>query len=178
MTPQEETLGSHEGVEVLPNVFEPAADRAQHVAFDFQSLVSQTGYLPATDWTIPEAFLCLILAAASADGVVPPEEHMEIKALARRSRVLKSLDAGELARTNHVLALRMKQRPRALQEACQTLPADMRPSIFAHCADILLADGSLAQAEAEFLNRIMSYLQLDELEARRQVEALLIKNRY
>lgn len=166
------------GASDLPNVFQPAADRTSHAVFDVRDLAERTGYRTATDWTIPEAFLCLILMAAAADGVVPPEEHMEIRALARRSRVLKSVDSAHLAQLNRVIGDRLKHRPDALREACEALPVDMRPSILAHCADILLADGGLAPAEAEFLNRITSCLGVAEDEAVRIVEALLIKNRY
>lgn len=160
------------------DVFQPAADRAAEAAFDVRELAARTGYRPATDWTIPEAFLSLILLAAAADGFVPPEEHMEIRALARRSRVLKSVDAAHLAQLNRVVSERLKHRPDGLREACEALPVDMRPSILAHCADVLLADGALAPAEAEFLNHITRHLGLSGDEARRIVEVLLIKNRY
>lgn len=159
-------------------VFQPAAERTGHGLFDIRELAARTGYRPATDWTIPEAFLCLILMAAAADGFVPPEEHMEIRALARRSRVLKSVDASHLAQLNLVVSERVRRRPEALREACEALPTDMRASILAHCADILLADGGLAPAEADFLNRITHYLGLREDEALRVVEVLLLKNRY
>lgn len=160
------------------DVFLPAADRAAEAVFDIRDLAERTGYRPATDWTIPEAFLTLILLAAAADGFVPPEEHMEIRALARRSRVLKSVDAAHLAQLNSVVSERLKHRPEGLKEACEALPFDMRPSILAHCADVLLADGALAPAEAEFLNRITRHLGLGADEARRIVEVMLIKNRY
>lgn len=166
------------GTSDVPSVFAPAADREVHRTFDFRDLAERTGYRPATDWTIPEAFLCLILLAAAADGFVPAEEHLEIRALARRSRVLKTIDAAHLAKLNRVVSDRLKHRPNGLREACEALPTDMRPAILAHCADLLLADGALAPAEAEFLNRITSHLGLHEDEARRIVEVLLIKNRY
>jgi uncharacterized tellurite resistance protein B-like protein len=175
--PEQPGFGAAGGVDTI-NLFEPAADRTAHVAFDVRDLVERTGYRPATDWTIPEAFLCLILLAAAADGFVPPEEHMEIRALARRSRVLKSVDAAHLAQLNRVISERLKHRPDGLREACEALPADMRPAILAHCADVLLADGGLAPAEAEYLNKITSHLGIREEEARRIVEVLFIKNRY
>lgn len=178
MTEPEETKGREASEGEASAVFHPVVGRAPHAIFDVRELAERTGYRPVTDWTIPEAFLCLILMAAAADGFVPPEEHMEIRALARRSRVLKSIDALHLAQLNHVVSERAKHRPNGLREACEALPADMRPSILAHCADILLADGGLAPAEAEFLNNITAFLGVDEGEARRIVEVLLVKNRY
>lgn len=164
--------------EAVADVFHPVPDRIPRPAFDVHELAERTGYRHATDWTIPEAFLCLILLAAAADGFVPPEEHMEIRALARRSRVLKSIDAAHLARLNAAIDQRIRHRPNGFREACEALPADMHPSVLAHCADILLADGGLAPAEAEFLNRLTQYLGLPAEDARRIVEVMLQKNRY
>jgi uncharacterized tellurite resistance protein B-like protein len=94
------------------------------------------------------------------------------------SRCLEPVDAAHLAQLNSVVSERLNHRPEGLKEACEALPFDMRPSILAHCADVLLADGALAPAEAEFLNRITKHLGLGADEARRIVEVLLIKNRY
>ena len=44
-----------------------------------------------SDWTIPEAFLCLLLEAAFSDGSIAPEEKDEIAALVKRSRTMKRL---------------------------------------------------------------------------------------
>ena len=44
--------------------------------------------------------------------------------------------------------------------------------------DYRAAYGALLPAEADFLNRITAYFDLAELDARRVMEAILIKNRY
>lgn len=178
MTTPKCTAQTQPDVSYVAAVFQPTPEQTARAAFDVRDLAERTGYRAATDWTIPEAFLCLILMAAAADGVVPPEEHLEIRALARRSRVLKSVDAAHLAQLNRTIGDRIKHRPQAMQEASEALAVDMRPSLLAHCADILLADGGLAPAEAEFLNRLTSCLGIAEDQAVRIVEALLIKNRY
>ena len=65
-----------------------------------------------------------------------------------------------------------------LREACESLPPDMRLPLFAHCVDIVLADGRLLPIEVEFLDRIMSFLGVDPAEGKRVMEVLLIKNRF
>jgi isopentenyldiphosphate isomerase len=52
-------------------------------AFDVRDFAEQTGYRAANASTIQEDFLCFILMAAVADGFVPPDEHMEMRDLAR-----------------------------------------------------------------------------------------------
>ena len=79
----------------------------------------------ASDWTIPEAFLCLILSAAFADGRMAEQEQEEIRDLARRSRTLKNLDQNELAQVNRVVLKRRADRPDWMSEACEALPKDI-----------------------------------------------------
>jgi uncharacterized tellurite resistance protein B-like protein len=73
---------------------------------------------------------------------------------------------------------RLKDRANGLQEACESLPMDMRLPVFAHCVDIVLADGALLAIEAEFLNKITSFMALEAGDAKRILEVLLVKNRF
>jgi uncharacterized tellurite resistance protein B-like protein len=161
------------------NIFQAAPEPAPaKSAFDLNTLTEQFKTTRATDWSIPEAFLCLLLSAAAADGNVAQEEQVEIQALARRSRALKTVSASQLAAANATVTQRLKDRPNGLQEACESLPMDMRLPVFAHCVDIVLADGALLAIEAEFLNKMMAYLGLDANDGKRILEVLLVKNRF
>lgn len=131
-----------------------------------------------TGWTIPEAFLCVLISAAMADGDFNTEERDTIMLLARRSRALNSLTPQDLATANNTVNERMSNRPNALQEACDTLPADMCLPVFAHCVDIILSDGQLLQTEAQFLHGLVPLLDLNQDEARRVMEVLLLKGQY
>ena len=115
-----------------------------------------------TDWSIPEAFVCLVLSAAFADGKVTAEEQEEIQAIAHRSRILKSLEQNELAEINAKVLKRREDRPEWMAEACEALPRDMHLSVFAHCLDITMADGSLVSAEAEYLEQLISTFPLSQ----------------
>ncbi len=131
-----------------------------------------------SDWTIPQAFLCVLLSATVADGHLDAEEHNTVMALISRSRALSSLNANELAKANDIVNERLRTRSNGLQEACQSLPQEMRLSAFAHCVDLILADGELLKSEAEFLQRLMGMLEIDETTARTVMEVLLAKNQY
>lgn len=131
-----------------------------------------------SDWSIPEAFICLILSAAYADGRVTSEEEEEIRAIAHRSRTLKSLDENELAEANRNVLRRRADRPDWLKEACEALPHEMRLSVFAHCLDVTLADGSLVTAEAEYLEQLVECLDVDPQDAETITRVILLKNRY
>lgn len=145
--------------------------------FNLRELVSE---FPdhQNDWSIPEAFLCLLLSAAFADGKVVEQEQEEIRALAHRSRTLKNLDQNELAQMNKVVLKRRTDRPDWLEEACEALPRDMHLAVFAHCLDISLADGVLVSAEAEFLEKLISTLQINTEDAKLVTKVVSLKNRF
>ncbi len=147
-------------------------------SLDLDQLIEQFRKHRNIDWSIPEAFLCVLLSAAIADGHLSIEEQAEIEALSRRSRALKSISPSQLAAANATINLRLKSRPNGLREACESLPTDMRLPLFAHCVDIVLADGLLLPLEVEFLNRIIMFLGIDPSEGKRVMEVLLIKNRF
>lgn len=145
--------------------------------FSMQELVTEFPDHP-NDWSIPEAFLCLILSSAFADGHIAEQEQEEIRALSRRSRTLKNLDQNELAQVNRVVLKRRADRPDWLAEACEALPKDMHLAVFAHCLDITLADGVLVPAEAEFLEKLIGLLTITEEEAKLITKVISLKNRF
>ena len=157
---------------------EQSAPDASRSGFDLDELTKQFRSQRNTDWSAAEVFLCLLLSAAAADGSVCREEQTEINALACRSRALKSLTPAQLATANAAVAERLKTRRDGLREACESLPMDMRLPIFAHCVDIVLSDGALLPIEADYLNRIASFMEIDPADGKRVLEVMLVKNRF
>lgn len=145
--------------------------------FSLQDLVAEF-HEHQSDWSIPEAFLCLVLSAAFADGRLAEQEAEELRALSHRSRILKNLTANELASLNSVVIKRRADRPDYIQEACQTLPRDMHLSVFAHCLDICLADGTLVASEAGYLEKLLDHLAVTAEDAALTTRILSVKNRY
>jgi uncharacterized tellurite resistance protein B-like protein len=158
------------------NVFQTFAVE-QKSQFDLEKLSDKFRHRN-TGWTIPEAFLCVLISAAMADGNLNPQEAQTIQLLAGRSRALSSLSPGDLANANNAVNERMNNRPNALEEACSTLPADMCLPVFAHCVDIVLSDGELLSNEAQWLQNLIPLLDLNPEEARRVMEVLLLKGQY
>jgi len=159
------------------NIFQAPPERSP-ANFNLEKLAADFGRNRNSDWTVGEAFLCLLLSAVSADGVYAREEQEEVKALLMRSRALKSLNQAQLAQANAVIQKRLAERKNGLEEACAALPMDMRLPVFAHCVDIILSDGSLVPVEADFLNRVTTMLELSADDAKRVMEVLLVKNRF
>lgn len=151
--------------------------RSHDVKLDFERLAA--GYVrQPTGWSIPEAYLGILVSAAVADGSFHVEEQQQIMSLARRSRALSTLAPNELAAANERVNERLQSRPEALKEMCDTLPADMCLPVYAHCVDIILSDGELQTSEAQFLERMVPMLDIDSESARRVMEVLLLKASY
>lgn len=146
--------------------------------FNLDKLTQQFAARQASDWSIPEAYLCLLLAAVVADGVMSPEEQLVVTSTAQRSRVLKALSPTQLSHANEIVSQRLTERPDGLKQACQALPSEMRLTVFCHCIDIVLADGALGRTEAEFLNTVTAHLELPLETAKRVMEVMFIKNQF
>jgi tellurite resistance protein len=158
------------------NVFQSVAVEKKS-PFDVNKLADKFRYRN-TGWTIPEAYLGVLVSAAMADGSFNVEEQQTIMTLARRSRSLAALSPADLSAANDVVNERLHNRPNALKEACETLPADMCLPVFAHCVDIILSDGELMTQEAKFLDDLMPLLSIDADSGRRVMEVLLLKAQY
>lgn len=158
------------------NVFNQFAV-AEKSPFDVNKLADRFRHRN-TGWSIPEAFLGIMFQAAMADGAFDEAEVAAIQQVAGRSRALNTLSPQDLAATNNSVNEKLKNRPDALKEACETLPADMCLPVFAHCVDIILSDGQLLKTEGEFLHQLATMLDIEPDNARRVMEVLLLKAQY
>lgn len=142
----------------------------------WSSLISEA---PAVEgWSVPEAFVAVLLAAVTCDGEIAGVEHEEILALAHRSRALKTLSVAQLSELNLTAMARLREEPDALADACAALPAEMRASVFAHALDLVLADGELTIEEADFLNTLIINLKLDREIVAKVSDVIVLKNQY
>jgi len=126
----------------------------------------------------PEAFLTILFAAVTCDDQLASTEHEELLALVHRSRALKTLTTNQLAELNIRINARLRDDTTALRTACAALPADMRPTAFAHALDLVLADGELTADEADFLNTLILALELEREDVARIADVIVLKNKY
>lgn len=131
-----------------------------------------------TDWSIPEACMCILLSAVYADGVAVEQEVEYLRALVHRCRTLRGQTTNGLAQLNITVGEKMKTRADPIAEACATLPADMHLPLFAHSIDIVLADGELDHSERDFLDTLMDKMSIAAEDAKRTMEVIFNKNRF
>lgn len=158
------------------NIFQNYAVKEQS-PFNLEKLSDKFRHR-SSDWSIPEAYLAVIMSAAMADGQYSAIEHATLMNLVKRSRALNAIPAEALAAAEKNVNERSRSRTNWLQEACETLPADMCLPVFAHCVDIILSDGELLPQEAQFLDQLAPMLDIPADNARRVMEVLLLKAQY
>lgn len=145
---------------------------------DWSRLLATGPARAPASWSIPEAFVAILLNAVTCDGEMAAVEYEELLALAHRSRALKSLSPQQLGDINVTVAERLRAEPDALAHACAALPEEMRLSAFAHALDLILADGELKREEADFLNTLILRLGLARDDVERVASVISIKNLY
>ena len=132
------------------------------------------------DWSQQEAFLAILLAAMHADNEVVWQEKEYIQALVRRSKTMRDYINSPEALTAINLAVeeRIKTRPDYLGEACRAMPRDSHKAMFAHCVDIVFADGHMDDKERDFLDRLIAEMSITPDEAKIIVDVIYEKSRY
>lgn len=136
------------------------------------------GAQTSNDWSIAEAYMCLLLEAIFADDKVDPNEKQYLHALVKRAKTFSGLSDHELSRLNMTVMERRAERPNCVEEACGALPVSMHKTIFALVLDIVLADGDLHPKERDYLDDLMKKMDLSEEAALNIMQVIFDKNRF
>jgi uncharacterized tellurite resistance protein B-like protein len=122
-----------------------------------------------------EAIMAVLLMAMVSDGRVKPLEDEVLHATLKRSRTLACLGEKDL----HTLEARVASRlaETTLATAAAHIPEPLRLPLFAQALDLLLADGELSEAEADFVNGLIIHLNINRDDAEPILDVLAVKNR-
>nr|WP_070959931.1 tellurite resistance TerB family protein [Hyphomonas sp. Mor2] len=157
---------------VLFSGLSPASDSEQSAS----DLLNQAQTI--NDWSIAEAYMCLLLEAIFADDKVDPNEKQYLHALVKRAKTFAGLSDHELSRLNLTVMERRNQRPDCVAEACSALPVSMHKTIFAHALDIVLSDGELHPKERDYLDELMVKMEMPQETARNIMQVIFDKNKF
>ncbi|MEL6830567.1 MAG: TerB family tellurite resistance protein [Pseudomonadota bacterium] len=131
-----------------------------------------------SDWTIPEAYMCLLLRSIYADGVAKQVEADYVRGLVSRCRTFRNESQDSLAALNIRVKKRMEEAMDPVAEACEALPPDMHLCLFAHAVDIVLSDGELADAEQKYLDELIAKMKISDDQAKQIMRVIFAKNRW
>lgn len=170
-------LGFGDGGENPASHSSPATEArvASPTSFDVDKVSMLRPDRLGIDWSIPEAFMCILMMAAISDGEMSQEESDSLRGILFRSQTLRRVSQAELAQLYQSVTSKVHSRPRVLEEACNAVPLNLRPSVVAHVVDILLEDGELTAVSAAFLNKVVALLGVSTDEATTITQVILTK---
>jgi uncharacterized tellurite resistance protein B-like protein len=122
-----------------------------------------------------DAIVCILMMAKISDGQVKPREDEAFLSSLKRARSLAGLSESELRAIEARVASGLSDA--TLAEAARHIPEELRLPLFAQALDILLADGEISEAEADFINGLIFQLNINSSEVEPVIEVLTLKNR-
>ena len=126
-----------------------------------------------------EAFAVIILVATASDGYISIEQANSITSVLSRMKIFKSYPHEMMNRLfDKILGILQGDGFNALFNAAKdSLSQDLRESAFAVAAELILAEGILAEEEKNFLNDLYQALGVSSEIAIQIMQVILIKNR-
>jgi len=128
---------------------------------------------------VDEAFIGLFIAAMHANGHMSAAEGARAHHLIWSMKRFRRKSGEDVGRTIEHMRQFVSEHGAGtvLASVARVIPGRLRLSAFALTADLLLADGTIEPTERRFLNSLAADLRLDVGDARRVVDAMLVKNR-
>ena len=127
----------------------------------------------------PEAFLCVLALAATADGAMRPLESLLLQDMTRRWWERGVVREMEVEALNFAVCRRLASGPEAaLAAACPALPLACRAPAYAQALDLMLCDGPMRPGEARLAEALERALAIEPETARRFRELITLKNAY
>lgn len=129
--------------------------------------------------TQAEALAGIVVAAAIADRCLSNEEAVGLQASLLRMRLFKGWTEGQFSNLFTKLAdIFEKQGANALLKlSADSLAQEYHETAFTLSTDLILADGTVAEQEKNFLSQLQQLLRVEDQLARKIVEVMMIKNR-
>jgi len=130
-------------------------------------------------FTGEEAIIAVLFLVVTVDGNIAPEEEDLVIAASNRIKTLRKLgidgfnDAVQKVRD----AIGAKGREEVFAVAVQSLPANLKETVYALTADVVYADGIGKAEENDFLRKVQEALGVSDEVASKVVEVMRLKNR-
>ena len=126
-----------------------------------------------------EGLAGIALCAIAADGMITGEEAAGLGTTLSRMKLFQGMSGRQMNATFEKLArvAREKGVDELMARSAAAVPGDLRATAFAVAADLLFADGDVAESERKFLEKIQKSLGVADDLAVRIVEVMAIKNK-
>lgn len=140
-----------------------------------------TTTIQATDIKLEpaEAFAAIALIAVAADGVITDSEKQGISNIFSRMELFSnySNEAKREILDRLLGMIKNKEIKPLFDAAVAKLPKDLKETVFAVSADLVLVDGDLAEEEEQLLNELYNALNISEEVATKIIDVMMVKNK-
>lgn len=128
--------------------------------------------------TEAEGMAGIALCAIAADGMVTEEEAAGLGTSLSRMKLYAGKNPREINKMfEKLLKIIRSQGPEVLMnQSAEAINPALRPTAFAIAADLIFADGDVADTERRYLEKIQKNLNVDDPLALKIVEVIAIKN--
>jgi hypothetical protein len=132
----------------------------------------------AQDLSPQEAFVCLLIASARADGSVSAHEANSIEHIVAGMQLFRGQSHEGLYKVFATASERIKEHgvPSVVQVAATLVPKELRATAFAVAIDLMLSDGQLSPNEEGFVDNLRTLLNVERDAATKIIDVLRTKN--
>jgi tellurite resistance protein len=128
--------------------------------------------------TLDEALIAVMIAAVDANRHVSAAEGARAHNIIWSTRRFRERSGDQVNRLIDRVRERIEARGAAvvMDQAARAIPVPVRPAAFAVAADLVLADGTLEQAERRFLDNLSAKLGVARSLSRQILSVIQLKN--
>ncbi|MBL8889298.1 MAG: tellurite resistance TerB family protein [Planctomycetaceae bacterium] len=125
-----------------------------------------------------EGYAGVLLCASACDGHIADDEGQALFMILRQKKLYQRLSEQQFGSlVDRLLGQLRRGGPEKLLEKCYpVVPTELRESVFANAVDIVLSDGTVEEAERDFIDGLKAKLDIDEQRAKTIVKVMVYKN--
>ena len=126
-----------------------------------------------------KAFAGVVLAAVASDRQISDQERQLIRSTLSRMRLFQGWSEEQYQTMISKLLKMLKDEglDKFLEISACSLSSKFHPTAFAISVDLVLADGTVTREEKDFLYELQKILALEDDQAQKIIEVIIIKNR-
>lgn len=125
-----------------------------------------------------EGYAGVLLASSACDGHIADEEVQSLMTILSRMKLYQHVNPKRFSSMmDRLLGVLKRKGPEQLViQSVAALPSELRETAFINACDIVLADGVVEDDEKEFINSLMSKLDVGAERAKTIIKVMVFKN--
>jgi hypothetical protein len=126
-----------------------------------------------------EGYAGILLCASACDGHIADEEVGALVTSLMRMKMYQNVPQNQFSKMmDRLLGILKRGGPeKLLDTASPAVPPELRETAFANACNIVLADGVVEDDEKEFMNNLVTRMEIGKDRAKQIIKVMVIKNK-